>query len=175
MRFKHIFRADKDILNWGEWKQEKMPPGAFPMSRSPKRSYRLGSAYRWRIVRFEALSYTFRLLIAYREDVEEYRSILGMEVGSDTRIVAEVCFHGTHPGWHSHADCGDIRSMPIGIQRWPEMRRRPSGRSHHRSKTYVTGLSKMNDAHALEVAARRFNLHQTPGEMFGHKPVGEGP
>lgn len=173
MHFKHIFRADKDILDWGEWKQVKMPPSAFPMSHGPKRSYRLGSAYRWRVVKFRALGETFRVLIAYRDDVEEFRSILGMDVSGDTRIVAEFCFHGTHPGWHAHADCGDVRAMPTGVQRWPGMRRRPKGRSRHRNTTYVAGHSRMNDAHALEVAARRFNLHQKPGELFGRKHGGK--
>lgn len=149
-----------------------MPPSAFPMSKGPKRSYRLGSAFRWRIVKFTALGQSFRLLIAYRDDIEEYRSILGMDVGGDTRLVAEICFHGTHPGWHAHADCGDVRNMPIGIQRWPERKRRPRGRAFHRSTTYVTALSKMNDAHALEIAASRYNLHKKPDDLFGRAQGG---
>jgi len=172
MRFKDIFCADKDIQDWGEWRQMKMPPSAFPMSRGPKRSYRLGSVFRWRIVKFGALGQNFRLLIAYRDDIEEYRSLLGMDVAGDTRLIAEVCFHGTHPGWHVHADCGDVRNMPTGIQRWPEKRRLPSGRSFHRSTTYVTALSRMNDAHALEIAVSRFNLLKNADDLFGRTQGG---
>jgi hypothetical protein len=172
MRFKDTFRANKEIIEWGDWKHVKMPPAAFPLSYGPKRSYRLGSAYRWRIIRFGALDHKFRVLVAYRDDIEEYISILGMEVGNDTRIIAEVCFHGSHPGWHVHADCADVRNTPIGAQRWPGMNRRPKGRSRHRRTAYVVGYSKMNDAHALEIAVKRFNLHQNADDLFGRKQGG---
>jgi hypothetical protein len=149
-----------------------MPPGAFPMSRQPKRSYRLGSVYRWRLIKFEALGATFRLLIAYRPDVEEYRSLLGMDVGEDSRVLAEYCYHGTHPGWHTHAACGDVRESPIGVMRWPEMRRRPRGRARHRRVEYVRSGKLMNDAHALDIAVTRFNLYGRGDDLFSRRTGG---
>lgn len=136
-----------------------MPPGAFPMSAKPKRSFRLGSAWRWRIIHFSALEHEFRLLVAYRQDIDEYLAMVGMVVENDTRIIAELCFHGSHPGWHMHFDCGNLTNAPVGVQRWPGMSRRPKGWSQHRSIKLTASGAEMNDNHALDIAANRFQLH----------------
>jgi hypothetical protein len=39
------------------------------------------------------------------------------------------------------------------------MRRRPKARSVHRNVTFTTGGTKMNDAHALQIAVERFRLY----------------
>lgn len=143
-----------------------MPPGVFPLSKSPKRSYRLGAAYRWRVVKFDALGHAFRLLIAYRTDVDEFKAILGMDVSGDTRIVADLGFHGTHPGWHAHADCGDLKVAPVGVQRWPGMRRYPKARNRHRNTSFTSNQAKMNDVSALQIATDRFKLHLNAGSLF---------
>jgi len=169
MRTKDILLADKTIVDWGQWRQQKMPVGAFPLSKSPKRSYRLGAAYRWRITRFEAIGHSFRLLVAYRTDVEEFRSLLGMDVDGDTRIIAEVSYHGSHPGWHAHSDCGDLTTAPIGVQRWPGMRRYPGGRHRHRNTNFTIVGSKMTDEQALEIAVRRYRLKPPAGDLFARR------
>lgn len=143
-----------------------MPPGAFPMSKGKKNSYRLGAAYRWRIIKFDALTHSFRLLVAYRTDVDEFRAMLGMVVGSDTRLVCEHCFHGSHPGWHVHADCGHIENNPVGVMRWPGYTRRPKSRSAHRSLQLVRGGGKLNEGYALQIAEQRFQLY-SEGELLG--------
>ena len=91
-----------------------MPVSAFPLSRRRRYSFRLGSAYRWRIVRFEACERSFRLLIAFNLSKQQYRATLAIEDDRDMTVLASYEFHGTHPGWHLLATCDEIATVPSG-------------------------------------------------------------
>jgi hypothetical protein len=165
VRGQDIRTADKNVVDWGSWASGGMQTTAFPLSKRQRRSYRLGSAYRWRVVRFEANTgagvTTCRLLIAYNPAKEQFRATLAAENDRDMSVIASYEFHGTHPGWHMHAACGDIEKIQAGSMRGPWQRRIPPPRQLHRRTEF--GVS--SDDAALEVAARVFRLHKKPGSL----------
>jgi hypothetical protein len=161
-RSRDIRAANKEILDWGKWDSARMPASAFPLSRRRGNSFRLGLAYRWRVVRFEACDHTFRLLLAFSLPKEQYRATLALEGERDLSVLVSYEFHGTHPGWHVLATCDDIATVPQGVMIGPWQRRLPSARTRHRNVVFrVT-----DDATALNVAARFFRLHQAAGVLL---------
>jgi hypothetical protein len=166
MLLKEIIRAEKVVTDWGKWQSGKMPRTAFPLSMSRQNFYRLGS-FRWRVVRFASLASAFRLLIALHEAKEQFRALLGVEVGADTRFVASLEFHGTHPGWHAVLSCDLIENAPIGIKTGPWQRRLPRARHAHRRTTF--GVTEKT---ATEKAGRFFRLPAEPSQADA--PVGQG-
>lgn len=156
------------MTGWGTWKQEKMPSSAFPFGKGKRRSYMLRAAWRWRLIHFEALSEEFRVLVAYRPDIEEFLCYLGMDVGGDTRMILDISFHGrTHPGWHVHTHCGHVEDLPVGVMRSHIHKRIPRGMRGHRSRELVPSGGPMNDALAMHIASERLNLHEIGGGLFG--------
>ncbi len=139
-----------------------MPRSAFPLSKPRNRAYRLGSSYKWRVVRFEAHNLAFRLLIAFNPDKEQYRAILALDLGQDMSILASYEFHGTHPGWHMSATCGNVDDVAVGMMRGPWQTRFPKARAFHRRLEY--GVPQ-EDA-ALDAASRFFRLHKKEGSML---------
>ena len=162
MRATDIRRADKVIEHWGQWDSGAMPASAFPLSRRRGHSFRLGRAYRWRVIRFAAGGHSFRLLLAFSLAKEQYRAILALEEDRDMSVLVSYEFHGTHPGWHVLACCDDISTVPQGVMIGPWQRRFPRDRARHRGIAFrVT-----DDATALDVAARFFRLHQAEGTLL---------
>ena len=143
-----------------------MPRAAFPLSMARENFYRLGS-YRWRVVKFDALDTSFRLMIAIHEPKEQYRAFLGIEVGTDTRFLASYEFHGTHAGWHSLVSCDRIESVPLGIKAGPWQHRLPLPRNRHRRMIF--GVTERT---AVDKAGRFFRLPAEPRE--GDSPAGQG-
>lgn len=139
-----------------------MTVSAFPLSRRRGNAFRLGSAYRWRIVRFEACGKKFRLLVAFSLVKLQYRATLALEGDRDMSVLASYEFHGTHPGWHLLAACDDITKTPQGVMIGPWQRRLPKARSPHRRVDFPV----KDDDSALEVAARFFGLHKAEGALL---------
>lgn len=162
MHAKDVRHGEKNVTDWGKWASGRMPRTAFPMSKARNRAYRLGSAYRWRIVKFEAQGEVFRLLIAVNLAKEQYRALLGLEVGSDMALVASYEFHGTHPGWHLLTTHEEVKDIPPGVMRGPWQRRFPRARTLHRN----TEFGILDDDKALDVAANFFRLHKKPGALI---------
>lgn len=161
IRVRDIRASDKDAVEWGKWDGGKMPASAFPLSRRRARSFRLGTVYRWRIIRFQACGNQFRLLLAFSLAKEQYRAILAIEWDRDLTVLASYEFHGTHPGWHLHAACDDVAQVPRGVLIGPWQRRIPRARTKHRSVEFQV----RDDDTALEVAARFFRLHKVAGQL----------
>jgi len=157
VRVRDIRSAGKSGVEWGKWEDGKMPPSAFPLSKRRGYSFRLGSAYRWRIVRFDACGNKFRLLLAFNLTKQQYRATLALEVDRDMSVLASYEFHGTHPGWHLLATCDDISTVPQGIMIGPWQRRMPKARTRHR----ITDFRVKDDETALDIAAAFFRLHRT--------------
>lgn len=128
----------------------------------------LRASWRWRLVHFDALDESFRLLIAWRPDVEEYLCYLGMDVDGDTRMILDLSFHGTHPGWHVHTHCGHVDELPVGVMRSHVHKRIPRGMRSHRNQELVAGGGSMNDGLALHIAANRLNLHASAEGLLGY-------
>jgi hypothetical protein len=135
-RVQDIRSASKTNVDWGKWESGKMPRAFFPLSLPRNRSFRLGSRYRWRVIQFQALENTFRVLVAFHIDKEQYRATLALERGRDLSVIASYEFHGTHPGWHLLAACGDVESVPVGMMRGPWQRRFPNARQYHRQTEF---------------------------------------
>jgi hypothetical protein len=169
MRAQDVINAQKDVFDWGTPKQGGMTASTFPLLKRRRQGLRLGNNFHWRLIRFTALQETFRVLITYHADIEHYTAYLGMEVGADTRLVMEYAYHGSHPGWHTHVGCGDIRKLPVGMLRGPWLLRLPGARRFSRRKLYTRG-GVMTDQIALQIAATRFNLHNTGSDLFGRHP-----
>jgi hypothetical protein len=166
MHLKEIIRAEKAVTDWGKWRSGKMPRAAFPLSWSRQNFYRLGS-YRWRVLRFDALGGSFRLLIALHEPKEQFLAFLGIEVGADTRFIASYEFHGTHRGWHAVMSCDQIENLPIGVKTGPWQIRLPQARRRHRR--VVFGVTENT---ATERAGKFFGLPAEPDSADA--PVGQG-
>ena len=158
MRLKDVLHAEKTVTEWGEWGSGKMPRTAFPLSKSRGNFYRLGS-YRWRVIKFEALGASFRLMIALHEAKEQFRAFLGLDDGDDTKFIASYEFHGTHPGWHAVVSCDTFEAIPGGIKTGPWQFRLPSPRQPHRRRSF-----KVTEFNATDVACDFFRLPREPGE-----------
>jgi hypothetical protein len=118
-------------------------------------------SYRWRVVRFTACQESFRLLIVYRVDKEQYRAILALEHARDMSVLAQYEFHGTHPGWHLLASC-ETDDSAAGCMRHPGQRRMPQNRAFHRNTTF--GVK--NDGQALARAEYFFRLRKAEDQLL---------
>lgn len=134
-----------------------MPKTAYPLS---KNAYKVGAPFTWRVVVFECLGKTFRLLIAFRVDLSRYQCHLGMDVGGDMVTLARYEFHATEPGWHMHCVCDDTGRVP-GTMKCDD-RRFPHWESFHREQVF--GL--MDEGVALDRAIRIFKLRKLPPQVF---------
>lgn len=153
MKLKEAIRADKRVTSDSGWhRQQKMPRTRFPLSRS--NSYMIPASWdAWRVVEFTARRREFRLLIAFDVSREEYRAWLGIVRGQDTVLLARLEFHGSHAGWHCHANCDDPANRRSGIVKGLGDRRYPRVRSFHRRTQF--GISEVN---ALAFAYRFFHI-----------------
>ncbi len=150
-------RANKSNIRWGSWGSGSMTRTAFPLSRARRRFYRLGSAYTWRVVTFDAGDYQYRLLVAYRTDKEQFSALLGVTDDSeDTKIVARLEFHGTHGGWHIHYASDELESVPSGVRCGPWVKRHDCG-GH---ENFGLSASSSDDANrkAMTIVADVFRL-----------------
>jgi hypothetical protein len=118
MDIRGLVKAEKDIKQPGRWTTGTMPKTAFPLSKSGSKAYRLGNR-RWRVVTFEVAGLECRLLINYHPMLLQYQAMLGIDIGGDTKVLASLELHPTHGGWHIHASCDDIASVPSGLKRGP--------------------------------------------------------
>lgn len=160
MRVKEIIRAEKTINDAGKWRQEKMPASQFPLKKGKRPAFMLRAAWRWRVVKFSALEHSFRALIAWRPDIDEYRAYIGMDVEGDTRLIFDYAYHGSHepPGWHLHSTCGPVEDLPVGVMRSPWLKRFPEGTRTHRRRLLVAEGTRMSDSLAYHIFAKRARL-----------------
>ncbi len=171
MRVQDILKASKQITDWGKPQQGNMGPAVLPMSRRPKRSYRLGSVWRWRLIRFDALGQRFRLVVCYHTQIDKYQAFLAGDVGKDCRLLAEYAYDPSHGAWHFHVTCGDTSKTPTGVMKGPWQHRIPKARGFHRRVEY-TQSGAMNDNEALQIAIRVFRLDLMTGSLFDPERAG---
>lgn len=161
-RATQVRTATKQITDWGKWDDIRMPVSAFPLSKRRSNSFRLGSAYRWRIIRFDAVGSKFRLLVGFSLAKQEYRATLALEGERDMTVIASYEFHGTHPGWHLLTTCHELSTVPQGVMIGPWQRRLPKARAKHRRLDFQV----RDDDTALDVAAKFFRLHKAEGALL---------
>src|ERR1043166_7837463 len=100
MRVVDIIKATKASVEAGAWKTGHITRAEFPLSRVKSRRYKLGSEYRWRVVRFNAIGNEFRVLIELNVNKEIYRATLGRKNEEDITVICQHEFHKSEPGWH---------------------------------------------------------------------------
>ena len=159
MKLRRVINGQKVVTDWGVWKtgDKKMPKSAYPLS---KNAFTLPSAYTWRVVLFECLGQSFRLLIAFRTDLSRYQSHLGIDVGGDTVTLARYEFHSGEPGWHIHCRCDDTGCVP-GTMACND-KRFPHPASFHSEMEFGT----MDQTAAFERAVRIFRLRKAIPPAF---------
>ena len=118
----------KTEVRLGSWNSGKMPKTAMPLSKQRHRSYKLGNQWRWRLVNFLCEGRSFRLLIAHDSEKEQFLAMLGEDTNGDTKVVASIEHHGTHPGWHIHFCFEKMSSVPSGVVRGPWVRKKRCGK-----------------------------------------------
>ena len=130
---------------------ERMEIGAcYPLRVSalagtPK-NYRFGPEYKWRVVTFDCLRRTFRLLILFNEGKQIYRATLAMETRQDLAVFCQYEFHASEPGWHCHVTFREIETLPLGVtrshlRRWPSANTLPSRREFGIRESNAAGVA----------------------------------
>lgn len=155
-----ILRAEKTVIVAGSWSSDQIASKDFPLSKKRRQAYPLSRQWRWQVTRFQAEGRAFRLLAAYHKVVPEFSSVLAEDTGNDCRILMVWEYHLTHGGWHAHACCGPMDSVPPGIARPFGIARLPGGRAYHRRTRHLNPGFPMDDATATAIAFSRFNLPQ---------------
>ena len=160
MKPKDLLRLPKVIAKAGEWKlvtgRSQMQGNAFPLSRNF--SLKLGRNWHWRVDQASAHDVSFRILVAFNLDIEEYRAWMSMPVGDAHVMVAQLEYHGTHPGWHAHIACCDIDEVEAGRGHPRSARRLPGGFKKHRRQAF-----DVTESSALAAAFNFFRVTGTPG------------
>ena len=124
-RLRRFVGAPKADIKLGAWHSGKVPKKDFPMA---KQAYGLGSSFRWRVISFVALGVECRVLVILNLAKEKYEAILGA-MGSETlHVLCSYEYHAGEPGWHCHAACDDLASVPLGYMRGPWVRRLPAAK-----------------------------------------------
>lgn len=161
MRLKEVIKKPKENVNWGNWKSGPVPRKEFPLSKHKKSVYSLGPSYRWRVCKFSIGDNNFRVWIMFRQDLEKYAAWLGQEHDSDMVVLARYEFHGNHPGWHTHAVCGNEDEIIPGRSNTPLHVRIPMTRSQHRRLQF-----HVTEENGADIASKAFKLHRSKDEMF---------
>lgn len=159
MRVQDHVREPKTIVDAGRWQRGKIGSSSFPLSRSP---IRLGTAWRWRVMKLASRLRSYRLLVAYREDKPNFLAWLALETASGLAVVCclEDHFRPAEMGLHAHASCGDDPEMPLGAQRYPGMIRLPRYGHAPRRQAGLTDLT------ALPVALTFFRVSAGAGDLL---------
>lgn len=157
MRLKDIIKAEKTQTDFGAWREGHIQRSAFPMSKVKEKAYKYGKAYKWRLVRFQALGKRVRVLIVLNEEKQIFRARLGVERGNDMAVLCDYEFHASEPGWHCHFTLKQLDSVEEGAAR-DGKRKRPTASD-------VGAAFNVTEASALAVAAERYGF-KPKGSLF---------
>jgi hypothetical protein len=157
VRLKDLVRAPKDNIEIGKWQIGKVPKADFPIARA---AYRLGSSFKWCVIRFQALGCECRVLIVQQEAKQKYEAILGVMGPNGTlRILCSYEYHASEPGWHCHATHDEVDTVFQGAMRGPWVKRIPGARKIHRPQKHQTFKIGDSDA-AIRFAIRRYKIEK---------------
>ena len=162
LKLRRIINGPKTVTDWGKWKVgEKSPPSAYPLS---KNKYHVTAKYTWRVIKFDCLAPSFRLLVCFRADLSRFQCHLGKVDAGDMVTLARYEFHPGEPGWHIHCACDDTGRVS-GTMRCDD-KRFPHPSSFHR----VVECGELNEKIALDKAKEIFRLYKAPPfELVGQK------
>jgi hypothetical protein len=146
MNIADVVRALKTDIHVGDWHSGHIPRASFPLSHARGKNYKFGPDYKWRIVTFDCLRHSFRLLIILNENKEIYRTTLGVEADGDLIVLCQYEFHASEPGWHCHVTFREAESLPHGVtrthlRRWPGYAVTPSRPDFGAKQSNAVGLA----------------------------------
>jgi len=153
MTLREIVAAGKTNIKVGPWKAGKIPRADFPLAKS---AYRLGNAYRWCIISFDAVGGSFKCAVIFNRGKAKYEAILAVANGTALRVLCSYQFHEGEPGWHCHAACGAVDALPNGIMRGPWIRRLPLAKKPHRRREFLID----SDQRAIQAALKRYQIEE---------------
>ena len=125
MRLKEVIRAPKrDVQFTGPWSQGHIPRSQFPLLGAPRRGYKFGPTYEWRIVSFKVDDLECRVLVLLNEARQLYRASLAVKRGNEFMLVCDHEYHTAAEPWHCHAVVDEFHQVPQGVRRrfmkkWP--------------------------------------------------------
>lgn len=162
MKLRRVMNGQKTIKDVGSWKTgERMPRTAFPVRGA---GFKEPGKYTWRIVRFSCEGESFRLLMAYRLDLQRAMFYLGKEVRSEMLVLCRYEYHAGEPGWHMPCICDD-QGKACGRLVCDD-KRLPHWSSFHRE--LALGITRAEDAYRR--ADRVFRLSKTPPHELEGQP-----
>lgn len=126
------------------------------MSKLKDKRYKFGPDYAWRVVKFDAVGQSCRVLIQLNLDKQILRSRLGVLINGDTVVLSDFEFHATEPGWHCHVTLQPIARLVPGAAR------------HEKTKWPKDSSKKefnVDESNALSVVAAHYNF-QAQGELI---------
>lgn len=133
MHLRDFVRASKANIRIGSWHYGKVPRGTFALAR---KAYRLGNSFEWCVVTFDALGRNCRVLVVLNPAKQKFEAIFGVETDEDLKVLCSYEFHATEPGWHCHACCDELDTVPTGLMRGPWVKRLPGARRTHRRQNF---------------------------------------
>lgn len=149
--------ADKGEISTGKWtKGKKMPKTAFPLRGS--QAYRLSGTWTWRLISFVAGKEDYRILLAHKDEKQEFMAMLGKLLDREMTVLCRVEHHGSHPGWHVHYQPFEKRQS--GVIRGADEKKSTCGRGSRFGTDVVSGF----DDWAISVAHNLFNLPHMSGD-----------
>lgn len=157
MRLKTIIQAEKSNIDFGKWTEGHISRSSFPLSKVKEKSYKLGKAYKWRVVRFDALRKRIRVLIVLNKEKEIFRARLGVEDGGDMVVLCDHEFHASEPGWHCHFTLKTVDSLTTGAVR--------DGKRKRPTNSDASAVFNVTEASALAIASKRYGF-DPKGELF---------
>ncbi|HTV70972.1 MAG TPA: hypothetical protein VMF90_20780 [Rhizobiaceae bacterium] len=161
MRASDVIRAGKTDESVGAWSDDKLKAKEFPLSKKRGQAFPLSRRYRWQIICFKACGRSYRVLVAYHTLLPEFITVLAEDVMKDCKVLARWEFHGSHGGWHVHANCGDTDGLTKGVVKPAGVQRIPAKGSYHRHTKLLNDGHVMDDgvAHVIACGLVRIAHH----------------
>jgi hypothetical protein len=164
MNIRDVVRGPKTDVSISEWREGHIPRERFPLSRVRSKSYKLGPDYKWRVISFDCLGDSFRVLVVFNEAKQIYRSTLAVEIRQSGRAANELAvlcqheYHASEPGWHCHVTFAETDTLPLGVAR-SHLKRWPQATSASHSEFGV------HHRNAATIAAARYRI-SSPGTLL---------
>jgi hypothetical protein len=169
VRLRDIIRAAKTGIKVSSWSAGKVPKADFPIA---KKAYGLGNAFKWCVIRFQALDTECRVLVVLNESKQKYEAVLGvMGVDGTLRILCSYEYHETEPGWHCHATHDDVSTLSHGFMRGPWIKRVPGAQKEHRFGKHPR-FSIGDETKAVHFAVDRYRIVEK-GPLLGRRSFAE--
>lgn len=128
MRVRHIITTPKDLVSDTGWQTKDLPPKHAPIF---VKTRPIRGGWRWRSARANDGASDYMLTALCDPNRDNWKSFLSLQLQNGSSIVARFEHHGSHPGLHTHSDCGRS-GLELGAQSLDNLSRFPSAKTFHR-------------------------------------------